>query len=64
MHQLVVTNIQVLIVFDMLSFFRYLYVTSHTVSENDYQPQELNDEAVEENHYSQKDYSKIIPMMS
>ena len=64
MHQLVVTNIQVLIIFDMLSFFRYLYVTSHTVSENDYQPQELNDEVVEENHYSQKDYSKIIPMMS
>ena len=31
--------------------------------ENDYQPQELKDEVVEENHNSQNDYPKAIPIM-
>ena len=37
--------------------------TSTIVNENEYQPQELKDEVVEENHNSQNNYPKIIPMM-
>ena len=33
------------------------------MNENEYQPQELKDEAVEENHNSQNNYPKIILMM-
>ena len=34
------------------------------MSENDYQPQELKEGVVEENHYSQNDSPKIKPMIS
>ena len=41
-------------------FLRY-----YCVRENDYQPQELKDEVVDENHNLSKiPYPKIIPMMS
>ena len=43
---------------------RYYYVTSNTVGENYNQHQELKEEVVEENHNSQNDYSKTIPIMS
>lgn len=46
-------------------FLRYYCVIYNTVRENDYQPQELKDEVVDENHNLSKiPYPKIIPMMS
>ena len=42
---------------------RYNHVKSTTVNENEYQPQELKGKVVEENHNSQNNYPKIIPMM-
>ena len=42
---------------------RYYYIISNTEIENDFQPQELKDEVVEENGYSQNDYPKVILMI-
>ena len=45
-------------------FLRYYYIVSNLSTENDYQPEEVNDHIIEENHSIVNDYPKVIPLMS
>ena len=55
-------NIQFLILFFVQRFY---YVASNTkFTENDYQPQELRNELIEDSHNIDHIYPKVIPLMS